>query len=79
MPELQNRLMSLLTSKFGMPAADVMADRTYEEMDVDSLMIAELSLLIMKEFGVHVADDEIGPDDTLTDTATLLAAKGARV
>lgn len=76
MPALTEQLMSLLTTKVGVLADDLSPEATFDELDIDSLVLVEFALIIKKEYGVQLKDGELTPDITLAQTAELLAAKG---
>jgi acyl carrier protein len=76
MSELTDQLMTLLTTKVGVLEDDLRPDATYDELDLDSLVLIEFMLIIKKEFGVALKEGELTPDFTVTQTAELLAARG---
>ena len=79
MSELTEQLMTLLTTKVGVLEDDLRPDATYDELDIDSLVLIEFALIIKKEFGVTLVEGELTPDFTVAQTAQLLAARGVAV
>ena len=53
-------------------AADATMDTTWEELDVDSLDLAELSQIIEDEFGVQLKGDDVGKIKTVGDAVDLV-------
>ena len=76
MSALIEQLMALLTTKVGVYEDDLRPDATFDELDLDSLVLIEFALIIKKEFGVQLADGELTPGLTVAQTAELLATKG---
>nr|WP_245734291.1 phosphopantetheine-binding protein [Lentzea jiangxiensis] len=69
--------MFLLTDNFGIPAEDIRPNVSFDELDVDSLTLAELAIILGKEFGVEVSDDDISKKLTPVEAAALIQAKVA--
>lgn len=76
MSTLTDQLMNLLTTKVGVVETDLRPDATYDELDLDSLVLIEFALIIKKEFGVVLKDGELTPDFTVAQTAELLRTRG---
>ena len=53
MDAIQNRLLALFRGKFG---PGVTADNDFASLEIDSLALAELSLLVEQEFHVRLTD-----------------------
>lgn len=70
------RLAGILVNYFGIEADEVLPEATFADLDLDSLAIVELALVIEKEFGVAIREDEVTPKATVTDALQLLGAKG---
>ncbi len=73
-----DRVAVLLADKFGVPADDISAEATFEDLDLDSLDLVEFSLACEEELGVRIEDDEAEKLETLGDAVTLLESKGAQ-
>lgn len=73
------RLSALLIARFGVTAEELTPDVTYAELDLDSLALVEFIVVAEEEFGVPISEDELSPEDTVTDTVELLGAKGVTV
>ncbi|GAA2986984.1 acyl carrier protein [Actinokineospora diospyrosa] len=79
MSTIKDRLAELLHDDFGIPRAELAANGTFEELDVDSLVLVELALKIKKEWGVLLAEGELEPTHTLDDAAALVGARAKGV
>ena len=79
MSPLYDRVKELLVDKFGVPAEDIRADATFDELDLDSLDLVEFALAAEEELGVRISDEEAEDLETLGDAVALLEAKGAKV
>lgn len=79
MSALYDRIVELLTTRFGVSPEDVRPDATFEELDVDSLSLVEFTLTVQSELGVELRDDKATLRDTLSDVVALLETNGARI
>jgi acyl carrier protein len=62
-------------ASFGPAIEDVSPERTLEELDIDSLDIAELAQVVEDEFGVEISGDDAAGVATVGDTIDLVLAK----
>ena len=62
-------------ASFGPPIEDVRLERTLEELDIDSLDIAELAQVVEDEYGVEISGDDAAGVATVGDTIGLVLAK----
>jgi acyl carrier protein len=62
-------------ASFGPAIDDLRPDATLEELDIDSLDIAELAQVVEDEFGVEISGDDAAGVDTVGDTIDLVLAK----
>jgi acyl carrier protein len=72
MSAMYDRLVGLLVDRFEVDRAEIGADTTFEELDMDSLFLVELLLVIQSEFGVQIEDDAASPGDTIGRVAEIL-------
>ena len=79
MSAVYDRVVELLTDKFGVPAEDISRQATFEDLDLDSLDLVEFALAAEEELGVRISDEEAAELETLDDTVKLLESKGATV
>jgi acyl carrier protein len=62
-------------ASFGPAIEDVSPERTLEELDIDSLDIAELAQVVEEEYGVEISGDDAAAVTTVGDTIDLVLAK----
>jgi len=55
--------------------SEITRDSKFEDLDVDSLDLAELSQIIEDEFGVQLKGDDVGKIKTVGDAIDLVVAK----
>ncbi len=53
----------------------ITAEATFEELDVDSLDLAELSQIIEDEYGVQLKGDDVGKIKTVGDAIDLVVSR----
>ena len=58
--------------QFGPEADDIKLEATFEELDVDSLDLAELSQIIEDEHGVQLKGDDVAKIKTVGDAIDLV-------
>ena len=63
--------------QFGVDESAIKRDATFEELDVDSLDLAELSQIIEDEYGVALKGDDVGKIKTVGDAIDLVVRKGS--
>lgn len=72
-----DRVRAMLVASFGVETQEVREDVTFAALDVDSLGLVEFALMVQKEFGVAVDDDELTAELTVRDVADLIDGKKA--
>ncbi|MFH8367586.1 acyl carrier protein [Streptomyces sp. NPDC018031] len=75
MSSTYDRLVTLLGDGFGIEPGEVTPETTFEELDLDSLALVELTLTAQDEFGIQLADDDLQASNTLAKTAEVLDSK----
>ncbi|MDI9886781.1 phosphopantetheine-binding protein [Streptomyces sp. HNM0645] len=65
MSNIQDRFYSLLSAKIGLETETLTGDTTLESLDLDSLLIVELSVAVEKEFGVVLDELQLAPERTV--------------
>ena len=58
--------------QFGADADDIKLEATFEELDVDSLDLAELSQIVEDEYGVKLKGEDVGKIKTVGDAVDLV-------
>ena len=69
-------LTTLLNTVYKVPG-EIDPRRSFMELDVDSLSLAELGAHLEDELGVAVEEEELSGVTTVTELAELLEARGA--
>ncbi|MET1072145.1 MAG: phosphopantetheine-binding protein [Umezawaea sp.] len=77
MPSTDAVLFDLLATKFDVPEQEITPEATMDELDIDSLALAELALALEERIGVKIEDHEAGKDTTVAQLTATLAAKRA--
>jgi acyl carrier protein len=62
-------------ASFGPAIDDVQPEATLEELDIDSLDIAELAQVVEEEYGVEISGDDAAAVTTVGYTIDLVLAK----
>jgi len=74
-PEAVEKTVVDALPQFGVDESQISRDATFEELDVDSLDLAELSQIIEDEYGVQLKGDDVGKIKTVGDAIDLVVAK----
>jgi acyl carrier protein len=61
---------------FGADPERVTPEATFEELDIDSLDLAELSQIINEQFGVELKGSDVAEIKTVQDAIRLIASRG---
>ncbi|MFE9724224.1 acyl carrier protein [Streptomyces sp. NPDC005794] len=77
MTAMYDRLTELLTNKLGVDAAELNPAATFEELDIDSLALVELTDIIEGHLGIVVGEGEIRKGATLAEAAQALEIHAA--
>ncbi|MFC6063214.1 acyl carrier protein [Streptomyces ochraceiscleroticus] len=74
--DIKTRLVTLLSEKFGLPEDEILAGATFDELDIDSLILVELGLLVRKELGIVLAEGDLKSSFRIDDAVAVVAEKG---
>jgi len=72
--QLTERVIAALV-EFGEEPENVKPDSRFEDLDVDSLDLVELSQVVEDEYGVEISGDDAAGVLTVGDTIDLVVAK----
>ncbi|MEU9795660.1 phosphopantetheine-binding protein [Streptomyces sparsogenes] len=72
-------LKEILVNKLKVTPEQVTPEATRDDVELDSLAVVELSLVLDKEFGIAISDDELLEAPTIGDMARLLEERSAKV
>lgn len=65
-------LKDVLVEKLKISPIEVTLDATKEDLDLDSLAAVELAVILSKEHGIDIPDDELADAKTLADIVALM-------
>jgi len=63
--------------QFGVDESQISRGATFEELDVDSLDLAELSQIIEDEYGVQLKGEDVAKIKTVGDAVDLVVSRSA--
>lgn len=73
-----NQVREIIARKFQLNPDDITPEATLKDLELDSLDVVDLSLVIEKELGVAVSDEEMLQAETVEAVVTLVESRGAR-
>ena len=76
-PETVEKTVYGALPQFGVEESDISRDATFEDLDVDSLDLAELSQIIEDEYGVALKGDDVGKMKTVGDAIDLVLKRSS--
>jgi acyl carrier protein len=74
MESVADVIQTLLADKFG-AFDEIQADTTFESLEIDSLVLIEISVILERRFGVRIRDDELESTQTIGEAAAVVDAK----
>ncbi len=74
-PESVEKTVTEALPQFGVDESQITRDATFEELDVDSLDLAELSQIIEDEYGVKLKGEDVGKIKTVGDAVDLVVER----
>lgn len=75
---LKHSVSALISEKFGLPEEELLSGATFDELDIDSLILVELSLILRKEMGVVLQEGDLKSSFTLDEAVAVIRAKADR-
>jgi acyl carrier protein len=75
MSDAYNRLAEVLINQFEVRPDEIRPDATFEELELDSLFLVELGLVVKRELGVKLNEEDATPRSTLAEVADLIEAQ----
>ncbi|NDZ78740.1 hypothetical protein G3I19_09420 [Streptomyces sp. SID10853] len=75
---LKHQVSGLISEKFGLDEAELLSGATFDELDIDSLILVELSLILRKGMGVVLMEGELKSSFTLDEAVAVISAKVAQ-
>jgi acyl carrier protein len=74
-PEAVEKVVVDALPQFGADPSEISREASFEELDVDSLDLAELSQILEDEFGVQLKGDDVGKIRTVGDAIDLVVSR----
>jgi len=74
-PEAVEQTIADALPQSGVDPSEIARDATFEDLDVDSLDLAELSQIIEDEYGVQLKGDDVGKIKTVGDAVELVVSR----
>jgi len=74
-PEAVETTVRDALAQFGPEPEEITPDATFEDLDVDSLDLAELSQIIEDEYGVQLKGDDVGKIKTVGDAVDMVVSR----
>jgi acyl carrier protein len=74
-PQKVEEVITDALTQFGPERDEISREKTFEELDIDSLDLAELSQIIEDEFGVQLKGDDVGKIKTVGDAVDLVVSR----
>jgi acyl carrier protein len=71
------RLTAIISEHFETDDRELSAATDFESLEFDSLVLVELAVVLTREFGVEVTDEELADGKTIGEAAALVARKSA--
>lgn len=72
---LKHRVSALISEKFGLDEAELLSGATFDELEIDSLILVELSLILRKEMDIVLQEGELKSAFTLDEAVAVIRAK----
>jgi acyl carrier protein len=69
------RVIEIISQHFDTDDSELSAATDFESLEFDSLVLVELAVILTREFGVEVTDEELADGKTIGETAALVARK----
>ncbi|MFF9481534.1 acyl carrier protein [Streptomyces sp. NPDC014733] len=73
MDRVYDHLVTVLTDKFEVDAAAIRPEVTLAALDLDSLVVAELYVVLQERWGVPLAEEDTAADPTVAQVAQAVA------
>jgi acyl carrier protein len=74
-PEAVEATIAEALQQFGVAQADISREATFEQLDVDSLDLAEVSQIVEEKYGVALKGDDLKRIKTVGDAIDLVLSR----
>ncbi|MGW3401798.1 acyl carrier protein [Streptomyces zhihengii] len=75
MASAYDRLTDILVNQFEVRPDELRPDVTFEELELDSLFLVELTLVVKRDLNVEINEDDATPRSTVADVVKLIEAQ----
>lgn len=72
-----NQLAELGSQKMGVTVEELLEAKSFDDLGLDSLALLEFNVAIQKSFAIPLEDEDIAPEHSLDDVATLVVERKA--
>ena len=72
-----NRIKELLVEKYYVPSDKVTADVVYDDLELDSLVLLEISVTLEKEFSLKIPDGLVESEMTIGNSVSVILGNNA--
>jgi acyl carrier protein len=76
-PEAVEKTIADALPQFGVDPSEISREASFEELEVDSLDLAEISQIIEEEYGVQLKGDDMKRIETVGDAIDLVVSRAA--
>jgi acyl carrier protein len=70
-----SRIIGIIAAHFEVPGEEISAADEFEAFEFDSLALTELAVILTREFGVEVTDEDLAGAKSVGRAAELVAGK----
>ena len=74
-PDAVEKTIKEALPQFGVDPSEISRDATFEQLDVDSLDLTELSQMIEEQYGVQLKGEDVSDVKTVGDAIDLVVSK----
>ncbi|MGP0050683.1 MAG: acyl carrier protein [Solirubrobacteraceae bacterium] len=74
-PQTVEQTVAESLRQFGVETDRISGDATFEELDLDSLDLAELSQIIEEEYGIRLTSSDVAEIKTVRDAVELVLSR----
>lgn len=74
-PEAVEKTIADALPQFGVDPSEISRDATFEELEVDSLDLAEISQIIEEEYGVQLKGEDMKRIETVGDAIDVVVSR----
>ena len=79
MDSILSEIVDILESKFALPRAGLTPDAEFESLNLDSLVLTELTVILQGRYGITLDESEVTGTRTIGELAALVGTKGVAV